>query len=212
MVRIPYGGGIGAAEHHSESSEAIFAHTPGLKVVVPSRPADAKGLLLAAIEDPDPVIFLEPIRLYRAIREEVASGPYTLPIGTASIEQEGDDVTIIGYGAMMREARSAAAELSGLGASVELIDVRSLVPFDAETVVASVEKTTRAVVVHEGHRTVGFGAEIAAVIQEHALYSLHAPVERVTGWDTVVPLRRAEHHYIPDSDRIVKAALRTLEA
>ncbi len=210
VVRMPYGGGIGAAEHHSESSEAIFAHTPGLKVVVPSRPSDAKGMLLAAIEDPDPVVFLEPIRLYRSVREEVPEEPFTSPLGEASVDVMGDDVTIISYGAMMSDARRAVADLAAAGVSAELIDLRSLVPFDVDTVVASVERTGRAVVVQEGHRTAGFASEVAAVIQERALYSLLAPVERVTGWDTVVPLRRAEQHYMPDANRIVRAALRTM--
>ena len=212
VVRIPYGGGIGAAEHHSESSEAILAHTPGLKVVVPSRPYDAKGLLLAAVADPDPVVFLEPIRVYRAIKEDVPDEPFTVPIGEADIAVPGTDVTIVAYGAMVREARRAAEALAADGVAAEVIDLRSLVPLDADTVVASAEKTGRVVVVQEGHRTAGFGAEVAALVQERALYSLLAPVERVTGWDTVVPLRRAEHYYIPDGDRIARAARRTLEA
>ena len=212
VIRIPYGGGIGAAEHHSESAEALYVHTPGLKVVVPSSPYDAKGLLLEAIDDPDPVIFLEPIRIYRAIKEDVPAGPYRVPIGEASVERSGTDLTIVAYGAMMRESRRAADELEGEGVSVELIDVRSLTPFDADTVVGSVAATGRAVVVHEAHRTAGFGAEVVAQVQERALYSLLAPVQRVTGWDTVVPLRRAEHHYLPSARRIVAAARTVLEA
>jgi pyruvate dehydrogenase E1 component beta subunit len=212
VIRIPYGAGIGAAEHHSESAEAIYAHTPGLKVVVPATPYDAKGLLLEAVADPDPVIFLEPIRIYRALKEEVPDEAYTVPIGTAQVEQSGTDVTLISYGAMLREVRSAAAELETAGISAAVVDVRSLSPFDAETVVSEVAETGRAVVIHEAHRTAGFGAEIVARIQESALYSLLAPVERVTGWDTVVPLRRAEHHYVPSVARIVAAARRTLEA
>lgn len=212
VIRIPYGGGIGAAEHHSESFEAIYAHTPGLKVVVPSRPIDAKGLLAAAIADPDPVIFLEPIRAYRAMKEDVPDERYETPIGVAAIERAGDDITLIGYGAMMRETREAADKLAAGGYSAEVIDLRTLVPLDVETIVASVEHTGRAVVVHEAPRTSGFGAEIVATIQERALYSLRAPVERVTGWDIVVPLRRAEKHYTPGVDRIVNAAMRTLES
>ncbi len=212
VVRIPYGGGIGAAEHHSESSEAMLAHTPGLKVVVPSRPYDAKGLLLAAIDDPDPVVFLEPIRSYRAVKEDVPDAPYRVPIGEAAVEMEGGDITIAAYGAAMRDARAAAAELAGAGIGVDLIDLRSLVPLDAATLMDSVHKTGRLVVVQEGHRTAGFAAEVAALAAERALYSLLAPVERVTGWDTVVPLRRAEHHYIPDPERIVAAARRALDA
>jgi pyruvate dehydrogenase E1 component beta subunit len=212
VIRIPYGAGIGAAEHHSESAEAIYAHTPGLKVVVPSTPYDAKGLLLAAVEDPDPVIFLEPIRSYRAIKQDVPDEAYTVPIGECAVEREGGDVTLVGYGAMMREVRRAADALESEGVGVDLIDVRTLVPFDADTVIESVRKTGRAVVVHEAPRTAGFGAEVVALLQQHALYSLLAPVERVTGWDTIVPLRRAEHHYIPSVDRIAAAARRTLEA
>jgi pyruvate/2-oxoglutarate/acetoin dehydrogenase E1 component len=211
VIRIPYGGGIGAAEHHSESFETIYTHTPGLKVVVPSRPIDAKGLLTAAIADPDPVIFLEPIRAYRAMKEDVPDEPYEIPIGIAAIERPGTDITLIGYGAMMREARQAADLLAANGVDAEVIDLRTLVPLDVETIVASVENTGRAVVVHEAPRTSGFGAEIVATIQERALYSLKAPIERVTGWDIVVPLRRAEKHYTPGVDRIVNAAMRAME-
>ncbi|MCB1247478.1 MAG: alpha-ketoacid dehydrogenase subunit beta, partial [Acidimicrobiia bacterium] len=209
VIRIPYGGGIGAAEHHSESFETIYSHTPGLKVVVPSRPVDAKGLLAAAIADPDPVIFLEPIRAYRSLKEDVPDAPYTTPIGVASIERAGDDVTLIAYGAMMRETRQAADVLADAGISAEVIDLRTLVPLDVESIVASVQNTGRAVVIHEAARTTGFGAEIVATLQERALYSLRAPIERVTGWDVIVPLRRAEQHYTPGVDRIVAAAMRT---
>jgi pyruvate dehydrogenase E1 component beta subunit len=212
VLRIPYGAGIGAAEHHSESWEAIYAHIPGLKVVVPARPYDAKGLLLAAVDDPDPVVFLEPIRLYRSVKEEVPDAGYRVSIGVAAIERAGDDLTMVSYGAMMREARRAVDRLEDQGVSVELIDLRTLVPWDAEAVLASVEKTGRAVIVQEAPRTAGFAAEIAAEIQERSLYALRAPVERVTGWDTVVPLRRAEHHYLPGAGRIVAAARRALEA
>lgn len=211
VIRIPFGGGIGAAEHHSDSMEAIYAHVPGLKVVVPSTPFDAKGLLLAAIEDPDPVIFLEPIRLYRAIKEEVPDGWYTQPLGEARVESEGSDVTLITWGAMTKEARQAVLVLANEGISAELIDLRSLVPLDEDAIILSVEKTGRAVVIHEAPRTAGFGAEIAALIQERSLYSLSAPVQRVTGWDTVFPLKRSEHHYLPSVERIVAAARRTLE-
>jgi pyruvate dehydrogenase E1 component beta subunit len=212
VLRIPYGAGIGAAEHHSESWEAIYAHIPGLKVVVPARPYDAKGLLLAAVDDPDPVVFLEPIRLYRSVKEEVPGASYRVSIGVAAIERAGDDLTMVSYGAMMREARRAVDRLEDQGVSVELIDLRTLVPWDAEAVLASVDKTGRAVIVQEAPRTAGFAAEIAAEIQERSLYALRAPVERVTGWDTVVPLRRAEHHYLPGAGRIVAAARRALEA
>lgn len=210
VIRIPYGGGIGAAEHHSESMESFYVHTPGLKVVVPSRPGDAMGLLLAAVDDPDPVIFLEPIRLYRSVKEETPDDWQSIPIGQASVERSGSDVTVISYGAMMKEARRAADLLSERGIEVDLIDLRSLSPLDLDTIVSSVEATGRAVVVHEAPRTGGVGAEVAALIQEHALFSLEAPVARVTGWDTVFPLKRSEHHYLPSAERIVAAAEATL--
>ncbi|MDH3538394.1 MAG: alpha-ketoacid dehydrogenase subunit beta [Acidimicrobiia bacterium] len=206
VIRIPYGAGIGAAEHHSESTEAIFAHTPGLKLVVPATPADAAGLLLTAVEDPDPVVFLEPIRSYRRMRGEVADPPAPVPFGEAITRRAGADVTMIAYGAMVPDVLDAAEHLAAAGIDAEVIDLRTLVPLDFETVIGSVTRTGRAVVVQEGHRTCGFGAELAATIQEEALYSLQAPVGRVTGFDTVVPLRRAEHHYVPGVGRIVAAA------
>jgi pyruvate dehydrogenase E1 component beta subunit len=212
VIRIPYGGGIGAAEHHSESAEAIYAHVPGLKVVVPSTPSEAKGLLLAAIEDPDPVVFLEPIRLYRAVKEDVVEGRFTVPIGQARLAREGSDVSLVSWGAMMRETRRAAELLAEAGVEADVVDLRSLVPLDEAAVVGSVEKTGRAVVVQEAPRTAGFGAEVTALIQERALYSLHAPVERVAGFDTVFPLKRSEHLYLPTPERIVAAARRTLAA
>ena len=211
VIRIPFGGGIGAAEHHSESMEAIYTHIPGLKVVVPSTPFDAKGLLLAAIEDPDPVIFLEPIRLYRAVKEDVPDGWYTQPLGEARIESEGSDVTLITWGAMTKEGRQAVALLAAEGISAELIDLRSLVPLDEDAIVSSVEKTGRAVVIHEAPRTGGFAGEIIALIQERCLYALSAPVQRVTGWDTVFPLKRSEHHYLPSVERVMAGVRRTLE-
>lgn len=211
VIRIPYGGGIGAAEHHSESMEAIYAHIPGIKVVVPSTPRDARGLLLAAIEDPDPVVFLEPIRLYRAVKEDIPESHFTVDIGPVRIEREGTEVSLISWGAMMRETRQAASRLNDEGVSVEVIDVRTLSPLDREGLARSVDKTGRAVVVHEAPLTSGFGAEIVASIQERCLYSLLSPIERVTGWDTVFPLKRSEDHYLPSVDRIVKAAERTLE-
>ncbi len=212
VIRVPFGGGIGAAEHHSESTEALFAHTPGIKVVVPSGPRDAKGLLLSAVEDPDPVVFLEPIRVYRAIKEEVPDGDYRIPIGTAAVVREGSDATLIGYGAVVADLRRAADELAGRGRTVEIVDLRTISPLDADTLVASVRKTGRAVIVTESHRTAGMASEIAALLQERALYSLLAPIERVTGWDVVVPLKRSEEYYIPDVARIVAAVERTLEA
>ncbi len=211
VIRLPYGAGIGAAEHHSESTEAIFTHIPGIKVVVASTPENAKGLLLAALDDPDPVVYLEPIRLYRAARGEVADDAYRTAIGSARVVTPGSDVTLIAYGAMMRETHDAATLLADEGISAEVLDLQTLVPLDADTLLASVARTGRAVVVHEAPRTGGFGAEIVALIQERALYSLLAPVERVTGWDVVVPLRRAEHHYVPSAARIAAAARRTME-
>jgi len=211
VIRVPFGGGIGAAEHHSESTEAIYAHIPGLKVVVPSTPSDARGLLLAAIEDPDPVLFLEPIRLYRAVKEDVPELYYTTEIGPLRVEREGNDITLVSWGAMMKETRAAASRLEESGASVEVLDVRTLSPIDADGIVRSATKTGRVVVVHEAPRTGGMGAEVAAIVQERALYSLTAPVRRVTGWDTVFPLKRSEGHYLPNADRIVRVAQQTLE-
>jgi len=211
VIRIPFGGGIGAAEHHSESTEAIYAHIPGIKVVVPSTPRDARGLLLAAIEDPDPVVFLEPIRLYRAVKEEIPEIYYKVEIGPVRVERSGTDITLISWGAMMKETRAAASTLESDGVSVEVIDVRTLSPLDRAGVTSSVEKTGRAVVVHEAPLTGGFGGEIAATISEACFYSLLAPVQRVTGWDTVFPLKRSENHYLPSVDRVVAAARKTLE-
>lgn len=202
VIRIPYGGGIGAAEHHSESSEAIYSHIPGLKVVVPSRPSDARGLLLAAIRDPDPVIFLEPIRLYRTVTEDVDLEAAPVPIGSAALRREGDDVTLIGYGAMMKEVEQAADLLSSDGVEADVIDLRSLVPLDIEKIVGSAQKTGRVAVIHEAPRNGGPGAEIAAVLQERAFYSLEAPILRITGWDTVFPLKRSESLYLPSAAEI----------
>jgi pyruvate dehydrogenase E1 component beta subunit len=210
VIRIPFGGGFGAAEHHSESWETIYAHTPGLKVVVPSTPVDAKGLLLAAVEDEDPVIFLEPIRLYRAIKEDVPNEGYTVPLGKAAIRIAGTDVTMLTWGASTKECREAADRLAHEGISVELIDMRSLAPIDAETMLESVEKTGRAVIVHEAPLSGGMGAELAAQIVENGLYGLQAPVKRVTGWDTVFPLKRGEKHYLPSVERIIAAVHQTM--
>ena len=212
VIRIPYGGGIGAAEHHSESAEAIYAHTPGLKVVVASRPTDAASMLLAAIEDPDPVIFLEPIRLYRAVKEEMPQTLTAGALGTACVDRVGDDITLVAWGAMMRETRQAADALADAGISAEVVDMRSLAPMDLGPLAASVCKTGRAVVVHEAPRSGGLGAEIIAQLQEHCAYQLEAPVARVTGWDTIFPLKMAEHHYLPSVQRIVAAAKGVLDA
>ncbi|MBI2040770.1 MAG: alpha-ketoacid dehydrogenase subunit beta [DPANN group archaeon] len=202
VLRIPCGGGIRALEHHSESPETFFCHIPGLKVVVPSTPYDAKGLLSAAIRDPDPVIYLEPKKLYRAIKEEVPENDFTVPIGKAIVRREGTDVTLIAWGAMVQECLKAA---EGAKASCEVIDLRSLKPLDIETITASVKKTGRAIVVHEAQKTCGFGAELSALIQEKSFLSLKAPVTRVTGLDIIIPLPKLEHYYFPNADKITKA-------
>ncbi len=207
VVRTPYGGGIRALEHHSESMEAVFAHVPGLKTVIPADPYDAKGLLLAAIRDPDPVVFLEPARVYRAIKMEVPEEMYTVPLGTARVVREGRDITLLAWGAQLRTVREAAEQLAGEGiADAEVVDVRSMAPLDYDTIVASVVKTGRAVVVHEAPRTCGMGAEISAQIMERAILHLKAPVLRVTGFDTVPPLAKLEDYYQPDVERVLSAA------
>jgi len=211
VVRMPYGGGIHPPEHHSESYETLFLNTPGFKVVVPSNPYDAKGLLIAAIRDDDPVLFMEPKRIYRAFRENVPIEPYTVPIGKASVDHEGDDVTLISWGAMVRVCHDAAEMLAREDLSVEVVDLRTLNPLDRDTILASVEKTGRAVVVHEAPRTNGFGGEIAALIGEHLLLHLLAPVQRVAGFDVVFPASKNEHLYLPTRDRIAKAVRRTME-
>lgn len=206
VVRSPYGGGIRALEHHSESMEAIFVHAPGLKVVIPADPYEAKGLLASAVRDPDPVLFFEPARVYRALKVEVPEEPYTLPLGKARVVREGRDVTVVAWGAQVRTVREAAERVAAEGAAdVEVIDVRTLSPFDHETLIASVKKTGRAVVVHEAPRTGGFGAEISAQIMERAILHLEAPVVRVTGFDTVPPLAKLEDYYQPDVDMVVEA-------
>ena len=204
VIRSPWGGGIRAPEHHSESPEAIFAHTPGIKVVIPSGPYDAKGLIVSAIRDPDPVLFLEPKRIYRAIKEEVPDGEYTIPIGQAKVIRDGSDVTVISWGAMLREVLRTAEMMDKEGVKVEIIDLQTISPMDETTFLESVRKTGRAVIVHEAPRTCGLGAEIIARINEKALLSLAAPVERVTGFDTVVPLMKLENHYLPGPERILR--------
>jgi pyruvate dehydrogenase E1 component beta subunit len=206
VVRAPYGGGIHAPEHHSESTEALFAHTPGVKVVIPSNPYDAKGLLISAIRDPDPVVFLEPKRIYRAVKAEVPEGDYTEPIGKCRVVEEGEDLTLVAWGAMVPTCLETREVLAGEGVDAELIDVRTIAPFDVETVVESVKKTGRLVVVHEAPKTCGFGAEIVALINEKAFLHLSAPPLRVTGFDTVMPLPKGEHLYLPSSDRIMATA------
>jgi pyruvate dehydrogenase E1 component beta subunit len=210
VVRAPYGGGIHAPEHHSESPEAIFAHTPGLKVVIPSTPYEAKGLILSCIRAPDPIIFLEPKRIYRAIREEVPEGDYTIPLGEARLVQEGKDVTIIVWGAMVREALNAGEQLKADKIEAEIIDLRTISPMDVEAIIRSIRKTGRGVVVHEAPRTCGMGAEIIALINEKAFLSLQAPIERVTGFDIPVPLMKTEHFNLPNPKRIVMAVKKVM--
>ena len=209
VVRIPYGGGIGAVEHHSESLEAYFTHTAGLKVVTPSTPSDAFNLLVRAIRDPDPVVFLEPKRRYW-IREEVDLEPNGLPIGTAAIRREGTDVTMITYGPSVRTCQEACDEAAADGVEIELIDLRSLVPLDLQTIMTSVQKTGRAVVVHEAQVTSGFGGEIAARIMEDDFLSLHAPVIRVGGFDIPYPPAKLEDVHLPDVDRVLDAVDKVL--
>jgi pyruvate dehydrogenase E1 component beta subunit len=211
VIRMPYGGGIHPPEHHSESYEALLVNTPGLKVAIPSNPYDAKGLLLSAIRDDDPVVFLEPKRIYRAFREEVPSGPYTVPLGKANVVKEGKDVTLISWGSMVRQALDAHEALGREGVGAEVVDLRTLVPLDVDAIIGSVSKTGRAVVIHEGPRTCGFGAEVVALINERALLDLQAPVQRVTGFDSVFPYSMLEQHYLPSRERVVAAAKRTLE-
>lgn len=212
VLRAPFGGGIHAPEHHSESAEAVFTNVPGLRVVIPSSPARAYGLLLAAIRNPDPVVFLEPKRLYRAFREDVVDDGSPLALDRCTILREGNDLTIVTWGAMNLEVSAAADALARDGISVEIVDVSTLRPLDADTILASVEKTGRCVIVHEAPRTGGYGGEIAAQIAEKALLSLLAPVVRVAGYDTVMPLPKLEAHYMPSEARILATARTVLEA
>jgi 2-oxoisovalerate dehydrogenase E1 component beta subunit len=206
VLRTPHGAGIRAPEHHSESTEAMLAHIPGLRVVMPSSPERAYGLLLAAIRDPDPVVFLEPTRLYRAAKGEVEDNGEALPLDLAFVLREGRDVTLISWGGMVKETMAAADALAAEDIAAEVIDLATLRPYDEHTVLGSVAKTGRCVIVHEAARTGGFGAEIAALIAERGLSSLLAPVTRVTGYDVIVPMARLEHHYMPSVGRIVTAA------
>lgn len=210
VMRMPYGAGVKALEHHSESTEALYVQIPGLKVVVPSTPLEAKGLLTASIRDPDPVIFLEPTRSYRMLKEEVPDGEYVLPIGKARMVQEGKDVTIIGWGAMMVQIQKAVDEAAKMGISCEVIDMRTLSPMDSASVVESVKRTGRAVVVQEAPKTCGVGAEIVARINEKALLSLQAPVMRVAGPDIIVPLPKGEDYYYVSPARILTEIERTV--
>lgn len=211
VMRAPYGGGIRAVEHHSESREAYWAHTPGLKVVIPSGPRNARALLAAAIEDPDPVVFYEPKQVYRAFREDVPDDYETMEIGKAEVAREGSDLTIVAYGAMMQRVKEAADDLKDLdGIDCEIVDLLSISPMDTETIAASVRKTGRCVVVHEGPRTCGIGAEVIARINETAFEHLIAPVKRVTGFDIHFPFLQVEEHYMPDPDSISEAVRQTM--
>jgi pyruvate dehydrogenase E1 component beta subunit len=212
VLRAPYGGGVRALEHHSESREAYWAHTPGLKMVIPSGPRNARALLVAAIRDPDPVIFYESKALYRLYREEVPEEEEILPIGQPQIVQEGRDITLIAYGAMLRPTLEAAAELAQQdGVTAEVIDLLTLSPLDDTLLSASVRKTGRAVVVHEAPRSFGPGAEIVSRLMEKSFYYLEAPIQRVTGYDLIIPLFSKEQHYIPNAGRIVRAARETFK-
>ena len=210
-LRAPYGGGIRAPEHHSESKEAFYAHEAGLKVVIPSTPHDAKGLLAASIRDPDPVIFLEPKLIYRAFREAVPEEPYTVPLGEAATRREGDDVSVFTYGAMTRPTLEAAETLAEEGIDCEVVDLRTISPLDREAVVESFEKTGRGVVVHEAPKTGGLAGEITAILQEEALLYQEAPIGRVTGFDVPYPLYALEDYYLPSAARIEDGILEAVE-
>ncbi|ELZ09900.1 transketolase [Halovivax asiaticus JCM 14624] len=210
VVRAPYGGGIRAPEHHSESSEAFFAHQPGLKVVVPSTPYDTKGLLTSAIRSQDPVMFLEPKLIYRAFREDVPTESYEIPLGEAAVRREGSDISVFTWGAMTRPTIEAAEELED-EIDVEVVDLRTLSPLDEETIVESFKKTGRAAVVHEAPKTGGLAGEITATLQEEALLYQEAPVERITGFDTPFPLYALEDYYLPEAERIVDGIRNAVE-
>jgi pyruvate dehydrogenase E1 component subunit beta len=210
VIRTPFGGGIRGGHYHSQSPEAYFCHTPGLKVVVPSNPYDAKGLLLSAIRDEDPILFMEPKRVYRAARSDVPEGEYTIPLGKAVTLREGSGVTIVSYGAMVHVVQEAVPQMEEAGFDPEIIDLRTLMPLDIDTVIESVKKTGRAVVVNEAPKTCGYAAELAALIMEKAFLHLEAPVTRLTGFDTPFPYT-LEMEYLPDAARVVDAVRRTVE-
>ncbi|MDZ7701493.1 MAG: alpha-ketoacid dehydrogenase subunit beta [Halobacteriales archaeon] len=211
VIRAPYGGGVRALEHHSESLEAAYAHIPGLQVVVPSTPHDTKGLLIAAIRDPDPVLVLEPKLLYRSTRGAVPEGDYTVPIGEAAVRREGTDVTVVSWGAMMSPTLEAAENLAEAGIDAEVVDLRSISPLDRETVVESIKKTGRACIVHEAPRSGGFAAEVIASVQERAIVYLEAPIERVTGFDVPIPMLAREDVYLPNPPRIEEGVKSVVE-
>lgn len=202
VIRFPYGGGVNALEHHSESPEALFAHIPGLKVVIPSTPHDAKGMMISALESNDPIIFMEPKRIYRAIKQEVPEEKYSLPLDKARVVQEGSDITLVAFGALIRECQKAIVMAEEAGISVELIDLRSIYPIDRETIRTSVRKTGRMIVVAEAHESFSVGSELIAIANEEAFLSLEAPPRRVGGFDTIVPLAQGEPYYIISPERI----------
>ena len=208
-IRAPYGGGVRAPELHSDAFEAHFAHAPGLKVVAPATPDDAKGLLLASIRDPDPVLFLEPLRGYRQVKGPVPDGDYVVELGKARVAREGTDVTVVAWSAAVQIALQAADDAQAQGVSVEVIDLRTLVPLDVATLASSVAKTGRAVVVQEAPLTAGFGAEVVATIQEESFFSLQAPIRRVASPDVPYPVQMLEEHYIPNAERVLQAVLAT---
>ncbi len=210
VIRMPYGGGINALEHHSESFEAGFAHIPGLKVVIPSTPHDAKGLLIAAIESDDPIIYMEPKRIYRAIKQEVEEKKFSIPIGKAKVLQQGTDITIIAYGAMVREVQKAIVLAKKAGISVELIDLRTIYPIDKETIIKSVQKTGRVITVTESVRSFGVASEISQIVSEDAFLSLEAPPKRLSGFDTITPLPKGENHFMIDAYKIFYEIERTI--
>ena len=202
VIRMPYGGGINALEHHSESMEALFGHIPGVKVVIPSSPHDAKGMLISAVESNDTIIFMEPKRIYRAIKQEVSEDKYSIPLGKANIISQGTDVTLVAYGAMIREAQKAMILAKEAGISVELIDLRSIYPIDRDTIANSVQKTGRIITVTESPKSFGVASEITQVVIEDAFLYLEAPPKRITGFDTIVPLPKGEHHYMISPEKI----------
>lgn len=210
VIRMPYGGGIRALEHHSESLETLFAHIPGLKVVIPSTPYDTKGLMMAAIRDPDPVIFMEPKRIYRAFRQDVPETPYEIEIGKANLIQPGEDITVVAWGAMVRECQKAIDLLDHTSISVELIDLRTISPVDRDTIVASVEKTGHFLVVHEAVSSFGPGAELISLVTKDAFLSLEAPPSRLAGYDITVPLPKSEHHFMITPQKIAAEIQRLL--
>ena len=211
VIRAPFGGGIHAPEHHSESTESIFTHIPGLRVVIPSSPARAYGLLVAAIQDPDPVIFLEPKRIYRDGKQAIEDDGNALPLDSCFLLREGIDISLISWGAMIKETLEAATLLAKKGIDVEVIDVATIKPLDINSIIDSVKKTGRCIIVHEAAKTCGLGAEISALLAEKSITALLAPIQRVTGYDTVMPMFKNEQHYMPSSQRIIQAAIHAME-